>query len=312
MTQQHTDVEHERLHLKAGELVEVLSYDEILETLDADGTYRGLPFMPEMRKFCGRKAHVYRRANRFCYEGSRQRLMDDAVFLEEMRCDGESHDGCDKACLVFWNEAWLRRSSGESTTGPYLPEKKLPPKGKFPTKVGDRYFCQSSQLGNASYEWRKANFKPFLVDLTSRNMSVFELFKALYITAARMVGRRSYKKVCGDLFGTLTKTPALPLGLKPGEFVQIKSAEEIMETLDTSGRNRGMHFSPEMLQHCGEKHEVLHRVEKIILERAGVMQDLKDTVILKGVGCDGACRKGCPRDTYPFWREAWLKRLDKA
>jgi hypothetical protein len=312
MTQQHTDVQHERLHLKAGELVEVRPYDEILETLDADGTYRGLPFMPEMRKFCGRKSHVYRRANRFCYEGSRQRLMDDAVFLEDMRCDGEKHDGCGKACLVFWNEAWLKRSTGQPSTEPYTPEEKLPPHGNFPTKVGERYFCQSSQLGNASYAWTKANFKPFLIDLTSGNMGFFELIKALYITAARMLGPRKYTKVCGDMFGTLTKTPALPLGLKPGEYVQIKSPEEIMATLDTVGRNRGMHFSPEMLSQCGVKAEVLHRVEKIILERSGVMQELKDTVILKGVGCDGACRKGCPRDTYPFWREAWLKRVDQA
>jgi hypothetical protein len=70
-----------------------------------------------------------------------------------------------------------------------------------------------------------------------------------------------------------------------------------------------MQFAPEMLEHCGKKYQVLHRVEKIILERSGMMQQLKDTVILKEVGCNGACRKGCPRDTYPFWREAWLTRV---
>jgi hypothetical protein len=83
-----------------------------------------------------------------------------------------------------------------------------------------------------------------------------------------------------------------------------------METLDKWGRNRGMQISPEMLEYCGGHFQVLHRVEKIILERSGMMQALKDTVVLKNVGCNGACRKGCPRDTYPFWREAWLKKVD--
>ena len=124
-----------------------------------------------------------------------------------------------------------------------------------------------------------------------------------------MFGTRSYLKVCGDLFGVLSKTPGITLGLQPGDWVQVKSEKAIMATLDKAGRNRGMQFAPEMLEHCGKKYQVLHRVEKIILERSGMMQPLKDTVILKNVGCGGACRKGCPRNTYPFWREAWLTRI---
>ena len=307
--QPHPAAAGKKLNLHAGDLVQVKSYDEIRAMLDADGTYAGLPFMPEMRKFCGRKVRVAKRANRFCYEGSRMRIMKDTVFLEGMRCDGLSHDGCNKACMVFWNEDLLTRADGEPTTDPYPAESALPSAEGWVTKEGDRYYCQSSQLANATQDWKHSNFKPFVEDITSGNMTVWELTKALWITFARMFGPRSYLKVCGDLFGVLSKTPGISLGLQPGEWVQVKSAEEIMATLDKAGRNRGMQFAPEMLEHCGKKYQVLHRVEKIILERSGMMQPLKDTVILKNVGCGGACRKGCPRDTYPFWREAWLTRV---
>lgn len=49
-----------------GQLVEVRSAAEIRATLDADLTREGLPFMPEMLKFRGRRMTVDRRANRAC------------------------------------------------------------------------------------------------------------------------------------------------------------------------------------------------------------------------------------------------------
>ena len=41
------------LNLRAGEWVEVLSAPEILATLDDKHELDGLPFMPEMLKYCG-------------------------------------------------------------------------------------------------------------------------------------------------------------------------------------------------------------------------------------------------------------------
>ena len=45
---------------RRGEWAEVLSLDEIQATLDAEGQLDGLPFMPEMVKYCGRKFRVSR------------------------------------------------------------------------------------------------------------------------------------------------------------------------------------------------------------------------------------------------------------
>ena len=32
-----------------------------------------------------------------------------AVHLDETRCDGQGHGGCQAGCLLFWKEAWLKR-----------------------------------------------------------------------------------------------------------------------------------------------------------------------------------------------------------
>ena len=50
------------LHLRVGEIVEVRSEAEILATLDERGELDGLPFMPEMLDFCGRRFRVHKLA----------------------------------------------------------------------------------------------------------------------------------------------------------------------------------------------------------------------------------------------------------
>ena len=40
----------------------------------------------------------------------------------------------------------------------------------------------------------------------------------------------------------------------------------------------------------------------------------KDSLILDGVVCSGERTAGCwfcPRQIYPFWREAWVERVDE-
>ena len=34
------------------------------------------------------------------------------MLLEDLRCDGSAHDGCQAECRVFWKEAWLKRVGG--------------------------------------------------------------------------------------------------------------------------------------------------------------------------------------------------------
>ena len=103
---------HQRLSLRAGEWVEVRSLSEILETLDDQGRLDALPFMPEMVRWCGRRLRVLKSAHKTCdrVEKSGLRRMEDAVHLDEPRCDGSAHGGCQAGCLIFWKEAWLKRA----------------------------------------------------------------------------------------------------------------------------------------------------------------------------------------------------------
>src|SRR6185312_3642468 len=99
------------LQLKAGEPVEVRSKEEILATLDENGCLEGLPFMPEMLEFCGRRLRVFKRAHKTCdtIDNTGGRWVANAVHLEGSRCGGEAHGGCQAECLIFWKEAWLKR-----------------------------------------------------------------------------------------------------------------------------------------------------------------------------------------------------------
>ena len=70
-----------------GDLVEVRSEPEIAATLDAFGRLDGLPFMPEMVGYCGRRYRIHRRADETCVEGFGLRRMRGTVFLDDLRCE---------------------------------------------------------------------------------------------------------------------------------------------------------------------------------------------------------------------------------
>ncbi|PYT91924.1 MAG: hypothetical protein DMG36_16745, partial [Acidobacteria bacterium] len=57
------------VRLRPGDLVEVKSPEEILQTLDNEGTLDRLPFMPEMIEFCGRRFQVSKRVVKTCTSG---------------------------------------------------------------------------------------------------------------------------------------------------------------------------------------------------------------------------------------------------
>jgi len=102
--------------LRVGDWVEVRSKEEILRTLDGSGRLAGMPFMPEMLKFCGQRFQVYKRAHKTCdytlTSPGRTRRLDQTVHLQT-RCNGEAHGGCQAGCLLYWNEAWLKPASGD-------------------------------------------------------------------------------------------------------------------------------------------------------------------------------------------------------
>ena len=101
------------LMLKTGDVVEVRTPMEILATLDEDASLDRLPFMPEMIQYSGQRFTVSRRVEKICdtVSGSPpySRRMTDTVFLDDLRCDGSAHGGCQAGCRIYWKESWLRR-----------------------------------------------------------------------------------------------------------------------------------------------------------------------------------------------------------
>ncbi|HOW84875.1 MAG TPA: hypothetical protein P5119_05925 [Candidatus Aminicenantes bacterium] len=101
------------LGLRPGDIVEVRSAAEIWATLDAEGRFRGLYFMPGMWAHCGRRLRVLHPVDRMMSEKTGElRTLTRTVILEGVTCDGKAHGGCQRGCLVFWKDAWLRRASG--------------------------------------------------------------------------------------------------------------------------------------------------------------------------------------------------------
>src|SRR2546427_6033827 len=143
----------ERLY--PGDIVEVKAPDAILQTLDADGTLGHLLFMPEMVAFCGKRFHVSRRVLKTCISGSIATMLgfrpDDVVLLDGLRCSGAAHDGCQKACTIFWREAWLRKvdDPGVQSNTDGTSHQRL--QSRLKTSTGPQtYFCQASELWKAA------------------------------------------------------------------------------------------------------------------------------------------------------------------
>src|SRR5688572_1916417 len=102
-------------------------------------------------------------------------------------------------------------------------------------------------------------------------------------------------------------------GLRRGDVVQVRSAAEILATLDASGRMAGLPFMPEMARQCGRRFTVVARADKICdtIKYTGSRR-LSDSVILDSPRCDGSGHDGCQAECRVFWKEAWLRKIPAA
>jgi hypothetical protein len=319
--------------LKPGERVRVRSASEIFDTLGPDGTLEGLPFMPEMLKYCGRTLPVVQRADTTCAGAGVVRRMHNTVHLQRVRCDGSAHDGCQAGCLMFWKEAWLERAedaSGDAATAltaedkTYVADTLL---GATKAKVADDegptiYRCQATEIPNASEELRFREVDQYARGLENWKWPkiakglVIEAFNLWQSWSKRHLPKRllikagsPYPFVIGKL--EKGKTPKDTLDLQPGDLVRVNSKEEIIATLDATSRNRGLYFDSEALVYCGRVARVQARVNHIIEESNGEMVDIKsDCIILEGVVCAGDYHRFCTRAIYTYWREIWLEKID--
>ena len=110
--------------------------------------------------------------------------------------------------------------------------------------------------------------------------------------------------------GSNKTTPVESLNLQPGELVEVRPIENIVETLNEAAHNRGLWFSPDMRLLCGRQRRVARRIDKLIVDGTGEMRQLHNTVYLEGslCGCAHVAFGGCSRCEFVYWRETWLRR----
>jgi hypothetical protein len=329
--------------LCVGDIVEVRSKDEILGTLDQTGQLDGMPFMPPMFQYCGRRLRVAKRAHKTCdtINDFKGRRLEDAVHLEEVRCDGQAYGGCQAGCLIFWKTAWLKRPSdanadrpsaslpGSCTEADVLAGTQRSSRGNGPV-----YVCQATQVLAATKPLSGWSLGQYLEDYTSGNVGLGKLLRGsiymgyrglinlgiglgaplrwLYDAFQKLWGGIPYPRNPGTI-PTGAPTPTADLRLQPGDLVRVKSYQTILDTIDTSNRNRGLYFDAEMVPYCGETRRVRTRVSRIVDEKTGEIREFKTPcVILEGAVCQSRyseCRLFCPRSIYSYWREIWLEKV---
>ena len=98
--------------------------------------------------------------------------------------------------------------------------------------------------------------------------------------------------------------------LKAGDWVQVRTKEEILATLDARARLEALPFMPEMLDFCGQRFRVSKRAHKTCDPPSLGGRTMPGTVHLEGLRCNGAAHGGCQHGCLLFWKDAWLKTVD--
>jgi hypothetical protein len=210
-----------------------------------------------------------------------------------------------------------------------------PPDDKGPT-----YVCQVTQLLEATSPLPWWDARQYVEDYRSGNVGLRKMVDGLVYSVVAKVIKRSenrprveaalislYDRVQAlrggvpypRKVGTIPegqKTPVDPLNLMPGELVRVKTHQQILDTLDTNSKNRGLYYDAEHVPYCGGTYRVRSRVNRIVNEKTGKMLEMKTpSVILDGVYCQSRYsdrRMFCPRGICSYWRENWLERAEPA
>ena len=293
--------------LLVGDVVEIRSLEEIRGTLDDAGCLDGLPFQTEMAAFCGRRAWVFRGVDKIYDYGRSKKLrrLRDAVLLGGLRCDGSAHGGCQASCYLLWKKAWLKpiedAAAWPVAQGPGRAPERIPPP--------PRYTCQYTQLVAASAPLNagdlRQDLRPLLVGNVTVSAFCVSVLTWLFNAVQMARGGSGYP---ARRRGARTANSPVTNGLIPGDRVRVLGRGEITATLDARGRHRGLWFDDDMIKHCGRRHTVLKRVERIIDDVSGQMLEMKTPCfVLADVDASGEFWRFCAQHEYPFWRDAWLR-----
>lgn len=301
----------------------------MLASLDESGCLDGVPFMPEMLDLFGISATVTADLSRACDTAHpvSLRRIPEAVILDDLRCNGTAHGGCQAQCRLFWKEAWLRPSSPAGSTREasedpaYAALERIAwaNTGNGSTDAARAtYRCQHTQLPAAGEPVRWWSPGSFLHQVTSGNVGLVRFVRVMTRAVLAEVGRRLHVHRRFPFMPVnppdhIFDTPP-PCGLAIGQLVRVRSKEEIARTLNQMSKHQGLWFDREMLAYCGTLARVRAKVERFVNEKNGKLVELSsDCYILEGCTCQGDVSDGrwfCPRAIFAWWRECWLEPVE--
>jgi len=114
-----------------------------------------------------------------------------------------------------------------------------------------------------------------------------------------------------DIEGEAVPAAQLIEPLMPGDWVRVRSMDEIEATLDRWKELKGCAFLEEMWEYCGTTQRVLQPMERFLDERDYKVKKVKGLVLLAGVICRGTPVFGrCDRCCHLFWRQEWLEKIE--
>jgi hypothetical protein len=224
------------MKLRAGDYVAVRSATEIEATLDDKGCLEGVPFMPEMVPYCGTVHRVFKRIDKIIdiVQHTGLRRMSNTVTLDDLRCDGSAHGGCQSGCQLLWKEAWLERRSASEARRVPRPSERASPRllRRLETVVATAprvvYRCQATELFKASSYMHRWDPRQYLRPLWFGNVTFVEFLRGVSIELFNRVQR--LRKGCEYPYwvGNPTdKTPTGDLGLRAGDWVRVRSKADL-------------------------------------------------------------------------------------
>jgi hypothetical protein len=196
---------------RTGDLVEVRSMGEILATLDQYGFLDGMPFIPEMLQYCGRRFRVGAVAHKTC-DTARQtwtgRRLQATVHLAGLRCDGLAHGGCQAECNLFWKDEWLKPAvdngddSASTTAAMHVPvggcteAQLLANTHRSSGAEGEelRYSCQATEMYAATQPLAWWDVRQYVFDVVTGNHSAGRVLRVLFLASLRWVLSQWHKR----------------------------------------------------------------------------------------------------------------------
>ena len=106
--------------------------------------------------------------------------MHDTVYLDDLRCDGSGHGGCQAGCLLYWKEAWLRRVEVHPGAAP-CPTRLARARSALPrrdangaggTASEEVWRCQATEAFKASEPLKTSNLAQYWRELTNGNFGL--------------------------------------------------------------------------------------------------------------------------------------------